>query len=218
MFGLQRGHARIAGALATGAALTGLVVVMPADSVGALTAQGPALRAVAFGGYTFELPRSLPVVNLARHPRTYVRFDRHAVYVGTPGRNQSCPAGLIGTTQALLIAPAAAQSGRSSVENPVAGQITVLAPRIRITATFSTDPRQIYQILRSASLPKPAIEMPEAAATAPQQPSRSRSRGKHPATRWLGSHRAAPLPAGITNYRGLGFDSCAAPSSAYMRA
>jgi Domain of unknown function (DUF1906) len=204
------------GALATGATLAATVI--PAGYFRALAAAGSALRPVAFMGYTFEVPRSWPVVNLARHPRTCVRFDRHAVYVGTPGPNQSCPAGLIGTTEALLIAPAAAQYGLSSVENPVARQITVLAARIRITATFSTDPRQIYQILRSASLPEPAIETPEPAAMAPLQPSRSRSRGKHPGAQWVGAHRVAWLPAGITNYRGFGFDSCAAPSSAYMRA
>lgn len=218
MLGLQRWRARTAGGLATGVAVAGLVAVMPAASVRALAAEGPAARVVAFRGYTFEVPGSWPVVNLARHPRTCVRFDQHAVYLGTPGRNQSCPAGLIGTTEALLIAPAAARSGRSSVENPVARLITVLAPRIRITATFSTDHGLIYQILRSASLPEPVIETPAPSAMAPLQPSRSWSLGKHLATQWLGAHRAAWLPAGITNYRGFGFDSCAAPSSAYMRA
>ena len=218
MFALQRGWLAGTAALATGVVLAGLALVPPAESVRALAAAGPALRPVAFGGYTFQVPRSWPVVNLSGHPRTCVRFDRHAVYVGAPGRNESCPAGLIGTTEALLIAPAAAQSARSSVENPVARQITALAPRIRITATFSTDPGQINQILRSASLPAPEIETPQPTVMAPLQPSRGRERGKHRATRWLGSHRAALLPAGITNYRGFGFDACEAPSSAYMRA
>jgi hypothetical protein len=217
MFLLQRGWLARMRALITGVALAGVMLVAPAQSVRALAAAGPALRTVAFGGYTFRVPRSWPVVYLARHPRTCVRFDRHAVYFGTPGRNESCPAGLIGTTEALLISPAAARSARSSVEDPVAGQITVQAPRIRITATFSTEPWQIYQILRSASLPEPDIEMPRPAVMTPLQIG-PRSRGRQAVTHWLGSRRLAPLPADITNYRGFGFDACAAPSSAYMRA
>ena len=221
MLALQRGRLAHRAALAAGVAVAGLMLVPPGESVRALAAAGPALRPVAFAGYTFQVPRSWPVVNLARHPRACVRFDRHAVYLGTPGPNESCPAGLIGTTEALLIAPAAARSARSarsSVENPVARQIMVLAPRIHITATFSTDPAQIDQILGSAALPEPEIEIPQPVAMAPLQPSRPGSRGQHRATHWRGSHRAAPLSAGITNYRGFGFDACEAPSSAYMRA
>jgi hypothetical protein len=218
MLGLRRGWlARVTDALAMGAALAGMVV-MPAESGRALGAAGPALRAVTFGGYTFEVPGSWRVVNLARHPRMCVRFDRHAVYVGTPDRNQSCPADLIGTTQALLIAPAAPRSGRSSVQNPVARQITVLAPGIRITATYGADPGPVYQILFSASLPEPVIEKPAPAALAPRQQSRARSGGTQSASQRRRHRLVALLPAGIANYRGLGFDSCAAPSSPYMRA
>jgi hypothetical protein len=144
------------------------------------------------------VPWSWPVIDLARHRRTCVRFDRHAVYVGAPGRNQACPARLIGTTQALLIGPAARQTARSSVQNPVARQITVRAPRISITATFGTSPAQIYQILRSAALPEPEVELPPPGG---------------------GAGAGQPdLPLDVTNYHGFGFDSCAAPSYPYMRA
>jgi hypothetical protein len=202
----QRRTVRTAGALAAGAAL--VITALPASAGQALAAGRPAVKPVAFAGYTFEVPRSWPVIDLARHQRACVRFDRHAVYVGQPGRNELCPAALIGTTEALLFEQAPAGPARSSVENPVARQITVRAPRISVTATFGTDPAQIFQILRSAALPEPDIQTPGPAwLPAPGQPAGQAGHGK-----------PAPLPAGVTNYRGLGFDACAAPSYAYMRA
>lgn len=168
---------------------------------------GSAVRPVRFAGYTFEVPRSWPVISLARHRRACVRFDRHAAYLGTPGPDESCPAALIGATEALLIEPASAGSARWSAENPVARQITVRAPRIAITATFSSDQAQIDQILRSASLPRPVIRQPNPAG-ALSAPARAGSR----------QHRLPLLPAWVTNYRGFGFDNCAIPNGSAMRA
>ncbi len=153
------------------------------------------LMPMAFGGYRFELPHTWPVINLSAHRRTCVRFDRRVVYLGTPGRNQSCPARLVGTTEALLIQPGPARAARSAVEDQVARQITVTAPRIRVTATFGRDPGLIHQILRSAALPAPVIRAPQ-----------------------VSQLTSVRLPARVTSYRGMGFDACAAPSTAYMRA
>jgi hypothetical protein len=61
----------------------------------------------------------------------------------------------------MQVMPAAARTGRSSAENPVARQITVSAARIRIAATFDTRPTLIYRILASASLPAPIIVEPK---------------------------------------------------------
>jgi hypothetical protein len=158
----------------------------------------PALTPMAFGGYTFELPRSWPVIKLSAHRHRCVRFDRQAVYLGRPGRNESCPAALIGTTQALLIERGPARSVRSAVQDPVDRQITVTAPRVRIIATYSTDPGQIYRILRSASLPEPA--------------------GETVAARQRPGIAAPDLPSHSTDYHGRGFDACTAPSTGYMRA
>lgn len=191
-------RARTAGALVAGAVLAALAVPAAVRQASAGTA--PGLMPMAFGGYTFKVPRSWPVINLAGHRHACVRFDRQAVYVGTPGRNQACPARLIGTTQALLIQPGPARSARSAVEDPVTRHITVTAPRISVTATFGTDPGQIARILRSASLPEPA--KPGAAGTEHRS----------------GHATAAALPARVTNYHGLGFDACTAPSAPYMRA
>jgi Domain of unknown function (DUF1906) len=207
----RQGSARRA--LSTLTALAVLVALVVTGGTGQASASSRAsLRAVSYRGYTFEVPRSWPVINLASHPGTCVRFDRHAVYLGAPGRNETCPALLVGTTDSLLIQPARGDPARSSVENPVAQQITVTAQRIRITATFDGGPDEIYRILASASLPAPVIRVPDPAGVPVA--------GRHDPP--PGARHAGPavvgLPAGVTNDRGLGFDSCTAPSVGYMSA
>ena len=71
----------------------------------AVAQQGPALRTIHFRGYTARVPASWPIYDLARDPRTCVRFNRHAVYLGTPGQQQRCPAHAAGHTSALLLEP-----------------------------------------------------------------------------------------------------------------
>jgi hypothetical protein len=155
-----------------------------------------ALKRVLYRGYAFDVPRSWPVIDLAKRRRTCVRFDRHAVYLGRPPRNQSCPSLLIGRTEALLIQPGPRSSAWSSLENPVADQITATAPMIKVTATFATRRGQVDRILASASLRAPVADAPDPAraAAAPRQ----------------------RLSVKVANYRGIGFDACAAPSPAYM--
>ncbi|HUA28444.1 MAG TPA: DUF1906 domain-containing protein [Streptosporangiaceae bacterium] len=157
---------------------------------------GRSLERLVYRGYAFEVPRSWRVIDLAGRRVTCVRFDRHAVYLGRPPRNQSCPSMLVGTTEALLIQPGPRSSAWSSVENPVAHQITATAPLIKVTATFDTRPRQIDQILASASLRAPVVRAPDPART-----------GASPRSR---------LTVKVANYRGIGFDACAAPSASYM--
>ena len=135
------------GAAGTGAAGTG----------GAVRHQAATLKMVTYRGYRFEVPRSWPVIRTARHRTACVRFDLHAVYLGRPGPNQNCPSWLVGTTEALLVQPAAGTARRQTVENPVGHQVTATAPRIKVTATFDTDPTVIYRILASARLSAPVI-------------------------------------------------------------
>ena len=80
----------------------------------AVTAASPAgTTALHYQGYTFDIPASWTVIRLAQHPDSCVRFDEHVVYLGTPGTNQSCPSWLFGTTEAVLIEPAARRGGRT---------------------------------------------------------------------------------------------------------
>ncbi|MFY9888367.1 MAG: hypothetical protein WAK71_08650, partial [Streptosporangiaceae bacterium] len=129
----------------------------------ASAAAAAAVKAVSYRGYQFEVPASWPVLSLARHRGTCVRFDLHAVYLGTPGSDQHCPSWLLGTTEAIVIQPGPADAVRESQENPVSDQITASAPGIAVTATFDTDPAAIYRVLASAGLAAPSIVVPDPA-------------------------------------------------------
>jgi hypothetical protein len=66
----------------------------------------PALgRTVHFDGRAVGVPAHWPVYRLADHPRMCVRLDRQAVYLGTPGSGQRCPAEAIGRQRAILVEP-----------------------------------------------------------------------------------------------------------------
>jgi hypothetical protein len=67
-------------------------------------------RTVQFGGRAVSVPTGWRVVRLAQHPRTCVRLDRRAVYLGTPGASQRCPSSAIGRQRAILLEPADARS------------------------------------------------------------------------------------------------------------
>src|SRR6185437_6858362 len=94
--------------------------VRPASSAGT--------KEVEYLGYRFLVPRGWPVVDDGRDRNGCVRFDRHAVYLGAPGSEESCPSGLLGTTESILIEPAPANSGLASTEDQVARRVTVRAP------------------------------------------------------------------------------------------
>jgi hypothetical protein len=205
-------------------------VAAPAANSRASSNAPVALKPVSYRGYTFEVPSTWPVIDLAASRGTCVRFDEHAIYLGDPASNQACPSSLVGATEALLVQPAPRSSVQSSVEDPVARQITVTAPRIKVTATFDAHPGRIDQILGSASLPSPIMEAPDPVA-APAEPA---APSAEPAAApdllsslpsglasTLLSAQKTPVPAlseRVANYRGLGFDACAAPSAAYMNA
>src|SRR3954447_10040021 len=82
--------------------LLGLVVLL---SLGAAAAPAAGKRSVRLDGRTLEVPAAWPVFRLDRHPRTCVRLDRKAVYLGTPSPRQDCPAEAIGRRRAILVEP-----------------------------------------------------------------------------------------------------------------
>ena len=63
------------------------------------------LRTVTYQGVQFDVPADWPVHDLAADPTTCVRFDVHAVYLGHPGADMDCPAGIIGRADAVLVEP-----------------------------------------------------------------------------------------------------------------
>ena len=63
------------------------------------------VRTVSYHGVEFDVPAGWPVYDLAADPTTCVRFDVHAVYLGHPGADMSCPATVIGRADAVLVEP-----------------------------------------------------------------------------------------------------------------
>src|SRR6266550_388915 len=77
----------------------------------------PTTQTVTFGGYTVSVPASWPVYDLTKNPRQCVRYDVHAVYLGTPGPDQDCPPNLVGRVDTVTIqgpaAPAWTKTGNN---------------------------------------------------------------------------------------------------------
>jgi hypothetical protein len=83
----------IAGA---GAVTLAAMLAAPADA---------AEQVVSYHGYELTVPASWPVFHLDTDPAECVRFDRNAVYLGKPGSDQQCQAGLRQVTDAVLVEP-----------------------------------------------------------------------------------------------------------------
>jgi hypothetical protein len=200
----------------TAAAVTGL------SGAAALAATpGGATKAVTYRGYTFTIPASWPVIRTTTSSTTCVRFDQHALYLGDPGQNQNCPHGLLGTTEAILVQPAATDTGASAGQDATARQITVVSPRIRVTATYANDQAAVTQILASASLPLPSasLETTSPASTAGPAAAAGPRFAMNAAQQLVAPPAAAAtVPASTVSYTGQGFDACTAPSAAFMSA
>ncbi|WP_406836923.1 glycoside hydrolase domain-containing protein [Streptomyces sp. AHU1] len=189
----RRTGARALTVLLTAAALAAGTLV-PASSAPRRSGSED-LTQVAYRGHVFTVPDSWRIVDLRKHPDTCVRFDRHAVYLGTPGPDQNCPARASGRTEALLVQPASA-APRAVTENPVARTYRATADRIAVTAAYGYDRARIQDVLRGAGLPVAGARREGSAE----------------------QRAAAPLPTDATSFRGEGFDTCAAPSRSAMDA
>src|SRR5690348_13419460 len=65
----------------------------------------PAKKTVTFGGYSVSVPANWPVYDLAKNPRQCVRYDIHAVYLGSPRPDQDQVGGqMMGCGQSNLSA------------------------------------------------------------------------------------------------------------------
>lgn len=187
----------------------GMLVVLGAVPLTGGTAAAGA-RTVHYLGRTFTVPRGWQVIRLAAHPHQCVRLDRHVLYLGTPSRVQDCPAGLVGTTEAMLVQPSARHAVPRAVAYPEDRMITVVTRRVTVTASYRSDRAQIGRMLASAALRRPAPRSDGGAAPPGMT-------GLRPAgIRAAAAPRA--LPATATSYTGLGFDACTAPSAAQLQA
>ncbi|GAA1968070.1 hypothetical protein GCM10009738_50500 [Kitasatospora viridis] len=147
-------------------------------------------QAVDYHGYHLTVPADWQVVDLSQNPHTCVRFDRHAVYLGTPGAEQDCPAHLSGRTDAVLIQPVPAPTpsrpaapvvdpgaplpakvlAAGAVDHWIAVQLR--GTGLQLTAGYPDSPDQLNGILAAATTgtPTPAAQpstTPRTAAAAP---------------------------------------------------
>lgn len=176
-------------------------------------ARGRPTKVVRYHGYTLVVPASWPVYDLATDPTVCVRFNRHAVYLGTPSSSQRCPAHAVGRTEAILVEPLAAHGAAAAaaggpalppVSDPKAQprrgsstEMTIPSARVAVAATWSSDPQVVAHALGVHSL---------TAHIAGQ------ARRRRPAA------RAAPTRTAGDIYTGPGFDVCHTPSTATMSA
>jgi hypothetical protein len=155
-------------------------------------------KVVHFHGLSLRVPASWPVVDLGAHPATCVRFNRHAVYLGSPSAEQRCPAHQIGRTDAILVENPAQAARASGTALPGTDGRTahVRVHGLRVTATWGGSSSTVAQALGLRRL--------EASASAAPRPAASAS---------------AVRRAHVSNVgTGLGFDPCATPSAATMSA
>ena len=207
----SRGFRTFVRALA-GSALMLVVLGIPAARADA----APALKLVRYHGYGITVPVSWPVFRLTRRSTVCVRFNRHAVYLGSPGDQQRCPAHAAGRTEAILAQPLGVSEARlRSAQARALAPVTVSAAQLErgsgvrivlarhgleVTATWNRDPEVVR---RALGVGIRGGRVASAARLAP---------------------RAVPASAGHSVahagavFTGLGVDACSAPSSAQMAA
>jgi hypothetical protein len=179
-------------------------------------------KTVVFDGYEFKVPASWSVHRLDEYPRTCVRYDVHAVYLGTPGSDMRCPAELVGRTQTVSFIPGQPPGTRSGTRRPdqpgenggtdvqrlpaVHSVITQNAVQhemsvalgtstlgATVLGTYGTDPAVVKQVLSTLHLAPPGT-----APTTQPVPAPVRPRGKGPR-----SIRRAQLPSTSTSWPGV---------------
>ena len=193
--------------------VTACVLVVAVGLVSSTRARSEATKKVTYRGYKLEVPASWRVVDLARDPSACVRFDVHAVYLGHPGPNPSCPAKLLGRTEALLVEPIDktskarvqpdttwAPKGMASVRelpSRTSHELTigVSDADVLVTASYGEDPGALETIVGGATLTQDAQPSAELALTA-------------------STVETVVAPA---TYTGKGFDACTAPSPTDMQ-
>jgi Domain of unknown function (DUF1906) len=195
--------------------LASVAVGVAVAAAGIATApRPPGWHRVSYDGISLAVPQSWPVLDLARHPSACPRLDVHAVYLGVPGPDPSCPAGTLtphGKTEAVQIWPA-------STENPDVREATrpvTLAGRTWLTNTDAAETHTITYLLPAASM---QVSLSYGADRALALKIASTIRAGR-AIRLAPLSRPGPVPATPPQglYHGYGFDTCAAPSAAVLK-
>ena len=203
--------AATAGATATAATSANAV---PTAAKAATTATATTPRTVSYDGVRIHVPAGWPVFRLADHPGTCVRFNRHAVYLGTPAAAQRCPTDPLGRTEAILVSPRSTPGATSLLPNTRAGETAarIVAHGGVITATWNRHPGLIRRALGIASLRSAGARF--TLRRAPSPIARRRTHARDTTATGALKRGGASSPGGV--YTGLGFDACSAPSQSQM--
>jgi hypothetical protein len=184
----------------------------------------PELRTVSYRGIQVEVPSTWPVHDLTSAPDTCVRLDRNAVYLGAPGADQDCPARAIGRSDTVWLRPASPQArslprssakvgGLDAVVRSDAGghvkHVSFTGRGVEAEVSWAADPTVVDRVLSSAS---PTSTAPSAQ---PSTSDRASAEGTSRDLARTASLSTATAPAQSTA-GGMGFDTCAAPSTAVM--
>ncbi|HEY3672104.1 MAG TPA: hypothetical protein VGN51_14300 [Acidimicrobiia bacterium] len=114
------------------------------------------LRTVTYHGVQFDVPGDWPVYDLAADPSTCVRFDVHAVYLGAPGADMNCPAGLVGRADAVLVEPTDGGHHRGSQGSEDAGDVAA-ATASGLEVQVATDSAVASEV--AADLPSAGVSV-----------------------------------------------------------
>src|ERR1035438_7579445 len=200
-------------------------------------------QVVEYHGYEIQVPASWPVYNLAADPARCVLFNRHAVYLGTPGADQRCPVRAFGRTEAVLVqaeqTPGPAGVPRDEPRAPRGGvrrgrdgasfagalpvndttshvmQVAAPGPGVLVTATYGSDEAQIRSILAGARMTAKSSSAAAAASTPASKASATPAAGR--AAAGSDSSSGGTMPElSLQQGHGLGIDACTAPSVATM--
>jgi hypothetical protein len=201
---------------------------------------------VTYDGYQVDVPVNWPVYRLDEDAYRCVRYDVHAVYLGVPGADQQCPAGLIGRTETVSILPAV-RGGVPPDPGSHELRVTPSGPAdVTVTATYGGD-RALAQRVLGTLRPAPAVPPPLMTTEQEVITELEVTRQPGTGTSWHGLPASWPTeivvppppagksPAGKSPARTpppvapvpvrpnpaaplLGFDTCATPSLATMQA
>jgi Rv2525c-like, glycoside hydrolase-like domain len=205
---------RVIAAAVVGGFVLGGAVAVPSVAAARGTGKGPGkagpavpakskstagTKTVVYDRYEFQVPSDWPVYRLDEHPQTCVRYDIHAVYLGSPGTDMRCPARLAGRTQTVSVVP-----GHAGMVGTVAGSpVRSAAPEevgtteirrlpavhgvimqntvqrnlvvegtsgVTVLATYATDPGIVERVLNSLHLAPAGTVWTTQSASTPSQP------------------------------------------------
>ncbi|WP_395107003.1 DUF1906 domain-containing protein [Actinomadura sp. SCN-SB] len=183
-------------------------------------------RTVTYRGLRIPVPDGWRVHRLDRDPERCVRYDRRAIYLGSPGSQAGCPAHLVGAEDVLHVTPAAsrgaerrrgaarasARLARHTVRPAVDHQTRLTVPEagVTINGRYGDGPEDLQRLIRSTSVeyPPPADDIE---SYLPGWSDEEADPGWYPSEQ-SGGYPERPW------VKGKGFDTCAAPSLHAMRA